>query len=112
MGEVIHGLEMLRHWWNGKQEARDAWLAHLERYVPRLEESVVALTTALFEARRETLNARYLGDNHHNAATCPHCGDLVGRAQRALAEANATAAEACLERDAALASLRATRQPT
>ena len=57
-GEIAHGVSMLRHWWKGKQEAKDAWLAHLERYAPLLVEDVDRLSAQLAEARAERDVAR------------------------------------------------------
>lgn len=44
------------------------------------------------QAERERDEAKFspLGDNHHNAAACPHCGDLLGKAVD-----RAVTAEAC-----------------
>lgn len=33
------------------------------------------------ELQQKLLDARYLGDNHHNAAECPYCGDLLRNAE-------------------------------
>jgi hypothetical protein len=43
------------------------------------------------ELREEVRRYKYnpLGDNHHDAATCPHCGDPVRDLQRRLEEAKA-----------------------
>lgn len=37
---------------------------------------------------QELTEARFspLGDNHHNAAACPYCGDLLGKAERRVQE--------------------------
>lgn len=51
-----------------------------------------ALAVRLEAAERALTDARYLGDNHHNAAACPHYGDLLGEAQ-----ARAVAAETEIE---------------
>jgi hypothetical protein len=39
------------------------------------------------EFERAFLYERFspLGDNHHNAAACPHCGDLLGKVEDAYA---------------------------
>jgi len=40
----------------------------------------------LSRIEREISLARFapLGDNHHNAAICPHCGNLLGKAKEVL----------------------------
>lgn len=50
----------------------------------RLLERACTAEAELARVRSECDGARYLGDNHHNAAACPHCGDLLGEVQAEL----------------------------
>jgi len=51
-----------------------------------LRDAVGRVRAELAAVRQQLDEARYIGDNHHNAAACPHCGDLLGRSEAALRE--------------------------
>lgn len=60
---------------------------------PTVEERLAALEARVSAAEVLIATARFapLGDNHHNAAACPYCGDLITEARRELAAQQAKA---------------------
>lgn len=62
---------------------RDEYASELQ--VEVLARSATEARVAQLEAERDEVRYAPLGDNHHNAAACPHCGDLLGKAEALLA---------------------------
>jgi hypothetical protein len=92
--------------WNGWRITDEEFHAEARKAAAEVHtlyaDELARLRSALVEAQQERDEARYrpMGDNHHNAAACPYCGDLLGRARtraEAAEQENARLREALVE---------------
>lgn len=82
-------LQEMRNNLTSYQLAETSMVQQLSDLTARAEEADGHLEEAqkeLSRIEREISLARFapLGDNHHNAAICPHCGNLLGKAKEVL----------------------------